>query len=339
MTIRVGLIGLGGIHEAHVEGYQRRPDARIAGVCDTDADLAWHKARLYGAQAFTDYRELLASPDIDVVDIMLPHSIHEVVASAALQQGKHVLVEKPLAPSSAAITRLRELAQATGRTLAVAENTPFVSAYRAIAEALRDDLIGSPQVVRTLICGSEVRRMANGGTWKSRRDGSGGGVIMDAGVHSLYLLRWLFGPVKRLRAHAERRIEASEVEDFAVITGRLATGIDFVAELTFTAEIPWNERLEIYGSGGSIIADQLTRPVVQHYRNKDDYPGSQLADVAFEPQNWKRNSIVSEIADFIDALQNARPPEVRLDHILDSMQAVEAAYTSLNKAGALVTLT
>jgi predicted dehydrogenase len=338
MTINVGLIGLGAIHEAHVDGYQRCADARVAAVCDVDADLAQRKARLYGARMYTDYRELLASGGIDAVDIMLPHSLHEVVASAAVKQGKHVLVEKPLAPSSAAIIRLIDLAEVTGRTLAVAENTRFVSAYAAIDAVLRSDLIGTPQVVRTLICGSEVSRLANGGTWKGNRNGSGGGVIMDAGVHSFYLIRWLFGQVKLLHAHAERRIEASEVEDFAVVTGRLTSGVDFVAEFTFTAEIPWNERLEVYGSGGSIIADQLAPPVVQHYRHKEDYAGQQIGDVAFDPEHWKRHSIADGVVDFIDALQHSRPSTVRLDHVLDSMRAVEAAYASLDQAGASVAL-
>jgi predicted dehydrogenase len=332
MTVRVGLIGLGGIYRAHSTGYRRATGAEVVAVCDADAARARAEAEVWGAQPFDDHRSLLEQAGLDAVDVMLPHSLHEEVALAALQAGKHVLVEKPIAPSVAATDRLIEAARRSGRVLAVAENTRFVAAYLAIEPLVRAGAIGEVQLVRTLICGNESERLSRTDLWKGRRDGTVGGAILDAGAHSFYLLRWMFGEFERLAAHGERRIAASEVEDFGVVVGRLRTGTDFVTEFTFTAEIPWNERLEVYGSAGSIIVDQLADPVVKHFRHGRDYAGQPL-EVPYSPDGWKHESIATEVVDFVEALESGRPPRVELAEVRDAMQALEVAYRSLEAGG------
>ncbi len=335
MTVRMGLIGLGGIYRAHTTGYRRAAGAEVVAVCDSDEARAAAEAKEWGAEPFGDYRALLERGDVDAVDVMLPHSLHEEVALAALEAGKHVLVEKPIAPSLAATDRLLEAAQRCGRVLAVAENTRFVAAYLAIEPIVRSGSIGEVQLVRTMICGNETERLSRRDLWKGRRDGTVGGAILDAGAHSFYLLRWMFGAFERVAAHGERRVAASEVEDFGVVVGRLRTGTDFVTEYTFTAEIPWNERLEVYGSAGSLIVDQLSDPVVKHFRRGRDYDGEPL-QVPYGPSSWKHDSIAEECVDFVAAIDAGRPPLVDLHEIRDAMEALELAYRSMESGGGRV---
>ena len=95
--IGVGLIGLGEISTAHESGYKSiAGKATIAAVCDIHEEVAFNRAKIYGAIAYTDYMRLLEDPKIQVVDIMLPHHLHYKVANDALNQGKHVIVEKPM---------------------------------------------------------------------------------------------------------------------------------------------------------------------------------------------------------------------------------------------------
>ena len=333
MTVRMGLIGLGSIYRAHAEGYRRHAAAEVVAVCDADEARSSAEAKEWGAKAFSDYHRLLEVSDVDAVDIMLPHSLHEPVALAALEAGKHVLVEKPIAPSLAAADRLFEAAERSGKVLALAENTRFVAAYRAIEPLVRGGELGDVQLVRTMICGNETERLSRPELWKGRRDGTVGGAILDAGAHSFYLLRWMFGGFEHVSGRGERRVPVSEVEDFGVVTGRLVTGADFLTEFSFTAEIPWNERLEVYGSAGSLIVDQLADPVVKHFRHGKDYEGTPLP-VPYAPRTWKQESIAEGVVDFVSALEEERQPLVDLLQVRDAMQALGLAYRSLEEGGA-----
>ena len=199
----------------------------LAAVCDTDPARAHNVAENLGCQGYTEYRTLLADPHIESVDITLPHHAHYEVAKAALEQGKHVLIEKPMAATSAQCLELIALARERGLTFTVAENTRFVGAYLAAARMLRAGELGTPRLIRTLIYGSEVDRLSNTQLWKGRRVGTIGGAIFDAGPHSFYLLKWLFGEIAALHAVGSRLVEQSEVKDRAVVTGTLRGGVLF----------------------------------------------------------------------------------------------------------------
>jgi predicted dehydrogenase len=333
-TLRIGLAGLGGISRAHLAGYaQSEGRAEVVAVCDRDAERAQRVAGELGARASTDLGDLLADDDVDAVDLTLPHDVHFAAASAALAAGKHVLVEKPLALTSDECRRLIAAAHSAGRTLGVAENTRFVRAYVAVKALLDAGAIGMPRLVRTLISGSEVRRLRDGALWKGRRAGSGGGTIIDAGPHSFYLLRWLLGELETVRAFSHKLVAESEVEDHAVVAGRLASGALYTTEYTFTAEIPWGERLELYGSEGSLIVDQLARPPAVHFRGAGDVAGEPLADVPYAPETWKRDSIAAGVVDFVGAVLDGREPAVRAEDGLHGVLVAERAYASIAAGG------
>lgn len=339
MGIRVGLIGLGEIHRAHLAGYLKSADeVTIAAVCDADGERAATVGSELGARPYNNFGELFASGEVDAVDIMLPHHLHEQTVASALQAGLHVLVEKPAAPSEQAVANLERQAAERGLMLAVAENTRFLKAYLVVAEILQRGDIGQVEVVRTLICGNETERLGNVASWKGRKAGTLGGVLFDSGAHSFYLLEWLFGGTSSLLASASTRVAESEVEDFAVVVGSLRNGAEFLTEYTFTAEIPWSERLEVYGSKGSIIVDQLADPVVKVFSGKTDWNGQGREDVPYQPSQWKTGSIADEVVDFVRALVDKRPHAVQLRDVRAAMLAIEAAYESLARDSTRVTV-
>jgi predicted dehydrogenase len=339
MTLRVGLIGLGAIHKAHLLGYERtRDDATLVAVCDSDGEKTSAVAAALGAKSCTNYLELFNSGEVDAVDIVLPHHLHVEAVRAALTAGLHVLVEKPMAPTASDVGKLVALAQAQHVVLAVAENTRFVQAYGAVQRLLEAGTLGSVEVVRTLVCGNATDRLRTVADWKGRRDGTLGGVIYDSGAHSFYLLEWLFGGVSELRAIGSKRVTDSEVEDFAVVAGKLRDGGEFLTEYTFTAEIPWSERLEVYGTKGSVIVDQLANPVVKVFASGVDWTGTADSTVPFGPNTWKMNSIAEEVMDFVEAVKEHRPPLVSLDDIKITMSIIEAAYRSMDSGSSLVTI-
>jgi predicted dehydrogenase len=277
--------------------------------------------------------DLLDDPGVAAVDLTLPHHAHFAAASAALRAGRHVLVEKPLALTSDECRSLIEQAREAVLTLGVAENTRFVAAYLAVEQLLRSGAIGEPRLVRTLISGSEVTRLRDTTLWKGRKAGSGGGAIFDAGPHSFYLLRWLLGELGTVRAFHHRLIAESEVDDHAVVAGRLCSGALYSTEYTFTAEIPWGERLELYGSEGSVIIDQLARQPALHFAGAGDREGRPLPGVSYNPDGWKVDSIAGGVADFVDAVRDGRAPAVSGEDGLHGVLVAERAYASAAAGG------
>ncbi len=338
------MVGLGLISRAHMHGLKEAADyANVVAVCDQDRSRAEKVAQEVGAKAYTDFRKLLADPAVQAIDAPLPHHLHYPVASAALESGKHVLLEKPMAPTSKECEELHALATERGLTLSVAENTPFVAAYVAARKLLRSGAIGKPRLIRTLIFGSEIERLNDTSSWKGRVSGTVGGAIFDAGPHSFYLLKWLFGEVAGVQAIANKLVEVSEVEDNAVVAGRMQSGALFTTEYTFTAEIPWGERLEIYGSEGSIIVDQLLDPPAVHYRNRNDTTGAPVGGVAYapdrvehDPTGWKFKSIAAGVKAFARAVYEGTPPPVDPADGAYAIKVVEAAYASVAAGGTFV---
>jgi predicted dehydrogenase len=335
--IGVGLIGLGSINRAHTVGYLDSSDkARIVAVCDVNAGAVAERAATLGATGYTDYLALLQDPAVEAVDITLPHHLHYRVARAALEHGKHVLVEKPMAGNAAECLELIEIAKRGNRVFTVAENTRFVTAYMEAEKLIRAGTLGEPRLIRTFIYGTEFERLTANDAWFARKADALGGVIIDCGAHSFYLLKWFYGEIASVQAFQAIFVPGSEVEDFAVISGTMTNGAIFSCEFTATAEIPWGERCEIYGSKGSLIIDQLSNPPVVHYRGADDFDGVPIASVAFNPKEWKHQSIADEVKDFVAAIAERRPPAIDPLDGYYAIKVVERSYESVAASGKLI---
>jgi|SRR5579872_3336583 len=332
-----GLIGLGRINRAHLEGLRRAGDvATIVAVCDVDRQAAERVAAECGAQPHTDYRELLKDSRVNVVDIALPHNLHFEVANAALAAGKHVLIEKPMAPSTRECEDLIAHARAKGLALSVAHHGRFVTAYLEVQRLLKEGALGTPRLIRTLIYGSEFRFLTDAKHWRSRAAGSIGGAIMDSGPHSIFLLKWLFGEIETLRAFTEKLIDVSEVEDNAIVMGRLKSGTLFTTQYTFTAENFFSERLEVYGSKGTLVIDQLRDPPAVFYHGEKDLTGEVIKSIPFDPSGWKFRAQVDGVEAFAKAVARGAAPPVDPRDAAYVIRVIESAYASVRSGGNLV---
>jgi predicted dehydrogenase len=146
--VDVGFIGCGRIATLQVLGYLDHPRARLVAVCDQDESIARRRQQEWGARKmYTDYQRLLIDPDINAVEILLPHHLHRDVAIAALQAGKHVSLQKPPTLTLGDLGAVAEAAKRAGRCLRVLENS-FVVRDQRRAPRRRADLaaVGSPAV-------------------------------------------------------------------------------------------------------------------------------------------------------------------------------------------------
>ena len=332
----LGVIGLGAVSTDHLRGYAGVEGVEVVAACDVDPTaLAGAPA---GAAPHEDWRSLLAMPEVDAVAVLLPHDLHHPVAAAALDAGKHVCIEKPMALTAAECTDLLERARHARRTLAVAENARFVTAYEEAARQLPS--LGRIRLVRTFIHGSAVEsyRRADAG-W---RIGPGGiGAVIDAAPHSFYLLRWLLGPVTSIQASTrhwvrENLLPEIQVEDGAIVTGSLAAGGHFSCEVSLAAELPWGERLELHGEHGSVVVDQLAPSPVLLYRGGGDHGGTHIDSVAHDLAGWQGSSIVAAARDFAISVRDGREPRVAATDAAYAVELVECAYRSAAAGGVAV---
>ncbi len=149
IKLRVGFIGAGAITDLHYLGYKDNPKAELHAICDVDEALLRRRASDWKIRkTYTDYRQLLADPDVDAVEVITPHNLHAEMGIAALEAGKHVSVQKPMAITVTECDALIEAAQRAGKLMRVFENFRFYPPLMKAKELLDAGAIGEPLSIR-----------------------------------------------------------------------------------------------------------------------------------------------------------------------------------------------
>lgn len=190
---RIGVIGVG-VGHLHISGYQACPEAELAGICDVNVarlNEAGDRLGVPPERRFTSVEALLEVPELEAVSVTLPNHLHASVTIQALQAGKHVLCEKPLARTAAEAQTMVDAARSVGKTLMVCLNYR----YRADARWLKAQAEAG-QFGRLYFAKAGWLRSAGIpalGSWFTTRSLAGGGPLIDLGVHVLDLTLWLMG--------------------------------------------------------------------------------------------------------------------------------------------------
>jgi UDP-N-acetyl-2-amino-2-deoxyglucuronate dehydrogenase len=335
--INVAILGAGLIAPNHAAGFQEVPDlAQVVYVCDTNRENAENLSAMFDAQVCSDYHEILSNPDIDLVDVLLPHHLHYPVAMEVIAAKKNLLLEKPVAVTYKQSLEICEAARISGIHFSIAENTRYIKAYIEAEKIINSGKLGKITLVRTFLPANERIRLSGDDFW-GKYHSKGGGTLIDSGPHTFYLLKWLFGDIKELSAFTSQQYNVnSEVEDNADVRGKLACGADFQSSFTFTAEIPHSERLEIYGSAGSVILDQLVNPPLKYYSEPVDFDGCRVDGPEYDPMGWHFFSIVEEVKDFVLSIVENRSPIVNPLDCCYAVKVIEKAYESANNGNRIV---
>jgi predicted dehydrogenase len=297
--IKVGLIGAGGIASAHIRGYQEHADRiAVTAVADAVRETAEKRGQELDATPYTDYREMLASEELDAVDICLPHHLHRDAIVAAAEAGKHILCEKPLCLSADEAADVRTAVTKNGVTLMCAHNQLFMPAVAKAKELLDAGTIGSVYEVRTTDSFYNDFDPSSMG-WRASSKTSGGGELIDTGYHPTYLMLHLAGglPVEATAMLSTHRLKFMEGEDSAQVLIRFDNGV--VGQLvTSWAYQPAasTERFSAVGELGSLTSDGTTLS----YRLRS----GESETFEFEPVD----TFTAEIGHFADSLLGNRRP-------------------------------
>jgi len=202
--IRVGLIGVGGIARLHQLGYRDNPAAELYAVCDVDQELLTRRAAEWGARkSYRDYRALLADPRVDAVEVITPHHLHKDMGVAALEAGKHVSMQKPMAVSVPECEALIAAANRSDRLFRVFENFRYYPPLQRAKSLLDSGAIGEPLSIRIKAVqgsmGEGWKIPYSRWAWRFDPAQSGGGrVILDYGYHLFSIAMWLLGEVDKV---------------------------------------------------------------------------------------------------------------------------------------------
>ncbi|WP_110926204.1 Gfo/Idh/MocA family protein [Bacillus massiliglaciei] len=229
-TLKVGVIGCGSIaNNRHLPEYEFHKEAEIIAVADIVADRADAAARRYHAKAYTDYRELLKDPDIEAVSVCTPNYLHAEMTIAALDAGKHVLCEKPMAATVEDAKKMIEAAERNGKKLMIGHNQRFVPSHQKAKELIESGKAGKVYSFRTTFghSGPETWSVDGKDSWFFKKDQAIIGSMGDLGVHKADLLRYLLGEeFTEVSAFIETSAkENATVDDNAVCLLRTASGI------------------------------------------------------------------------------------------------------------------
>lgn len=298
--IRIGVIGAGSISEMHFGSYSKNKDAVLTAVCDLKEERAKAKAEKYDIpHVYTDYHELLANPDIDAVSICTWNNSHAEISIAALKAGKHVLCEKPLSKTVEEALAVERAVKESGKTLQVGFVRRYASNTRIVKAFMDNGEIGPIYYAKA----SCIRKLGNPGGWFADVERSGGGPLIDIGVHVIDLCWYLMGKpklksisgnaynrlgnrsnVKNLKFYKAADYDAAlnTVEDMANALIRFENGASLLVDVSFTLHAKKDElTVKLYGEKGGVeLEPELTLITEKHDTILNSTP--QIDNLSFE---------------------------------------------------------
>ena len=348
--LKIAVIGCGGISNCHLGGYSRNPNVEIYALCDINRARAEEKAAKYGVppeRVFDDKDKMLAAlPEIDAVSVCTWNNAHAECTIAALNAGKHVLCEKPMAMNAAEAAAMKAAAEKSGKLLMIG----FVRRHGNDAAVVRDFVDAGYFGDIYYAKAQYLRRNGNPGGWFGDKSRSGGGPLIDLGVHVIDLVRYLVGNPKPVSAYGatfhklgnrpdvkgsmaylsadakDKNQEICDVEDLASALIRFDNGFVLSVEASFSLNIKSGVgNIELFGDKAGAKMD----PELHLYTNLNGY----MANIDFaDSTSLSFDGLFDkEINHYVDCLlgkaQCIAPAEdgVTLMKILDAIYASAAS--------------
>jgi predicted dehydrogenase len=341
--MKFGIIGCGGIADRRtIPGMLESKNVTITAVEDISEELAKNVAEKYSIDTFyTDVDDLLRNDDIEAVYLGTPVWVHGEQIQKSADAGRHILCEKPLAGSVRETEKLIDYCARKNVTLQVGFMMRYHGYHIKAKEMVDSGAIGNPVMGRgQLTCWYPPIE----GAWRQDPAKGGGGALMDMAIHTVDILRYLFGEVTAVSSFNDTVTHDYPVEDSGVMLLKFQNGAYGVCDSFFN--IPDEAAkgvLEVYGTRGSLMAEGTISQVaggtmMAYLQGEDKGYDAQQERTGIEPKKIKvdlKNMYMAEVEDFIDAVENKRTPMNSGEEALKNFDIIQAAYKS-QKTGRVV---
>lgn len=315
-SVRMGLVGTGGIAQSYREAFTRVGAAQLIAVADADSGRIDNARTQWGCPGYASAEEMFdAHPDLEAVIICTPPNTHEPISCQALGRGIHVLCEKPLSTTSASAERMRAAAEKAGCILTMASKFRYVCDVIAAKELVSYGKIGD--IISFENAFTSFVDMS--GRWNADPAISGGGVLIDNGTHSLDIARYFLGPIREIRVIEGRRCQGLDVEETVNIFIRSEEGVLGNIDLSWTMQKPLENYIQVHGSKGTVCVGWKD----SKYRiGNGDW-------ISFGKGYDKVRAFMNQISNFARAIRGESRLRVTAEDGVASVRAVEAAYKAL----------
>ena len=338
--IKVGIIGTGSISELHLAGYKALDNVEIYAVCDINESRVEVCAKKYDVKhSFTDYNEMLKLSELDAVSVCTWNSSHAPVAIAALKAGKHVLCEKPMAMNSKEAIEMEKFAKEADKLLMIGFVRRFGNDARILKDFIDNGMMGDIYYAKA----SYLRRFGFPGGWFGDKKRSGGGPLIDLGVHVIDLVRFLMNKpkavsvtgatfnklgardnIKKEKAYVSAdTCDIFDVEDMAVAMIKFDNGAVLSVETSFSLNTKADSgNIELFGTKSGAKLD----PKLEFYSEMNNY----LVDVtpAHDTALSFNGLFENEIAHFVDCVSKGTKCISPAEDGVEIMRILDAVYES-----------
>lgn len=258
-VIRTAIVGIGNMGSAHAECIYngKISGMRLVAVCDNNEKrLNEFKTAHPGIDTYENYNDMLKSDNIDAVIVAVPHRLHTDIAKRALDEGKHVLVEKPIDITVSKAISLNRAAEKSDRVFGIVFNQRTNPLFQKARELVKSGQIGDIKSTVWIITNwFRTQSYYDSGDWRATWAGEGGGILLNQAPHNLDIWQWICGMPDSVRAFCGiGKYHNIEVEDNVRILTKYKNGADGVF-ITSTGEYPGTNRLEISGDKGKLVLE------------------------------------------------------------------------------------
>lgn len=329
--VRLCVIGVGWVAQVfHLPTLKKFKDVEIVAVCDLDKARAATIADHYGVpRYYTDYLQLLDKEDLEAVIVCTPTDLHKPVTMAALEAGRDVFVEKPIARRYDEAVEMAEYAKKQKRKLMVGMNNRFRPDTMILKSFVEKNELGKIFYAKA----GWLKKLASNNPWITRKDKAGGGVFLDLGIVMLDLVLWMTGYPEILRVDAKMyKHKTTSVEDSCLAFLEMKYGNAVMLEVSWSLQSAQDFfYYNLYGSEGSAMINPL-RILKELHGNIVNVTPAKVET----PQDLCKKSYENELKHFVGAARGLHPVVSTGDEAVHRMKIVEAIYNLAAKGKEIV---
>ena len=323
------LIGCGVAAGFHARAIAGSPDLTLRGVFDTYQPGAQRFSQAQNTTCYASLEELLADPLVDAVCICTPSGLHAPQAIAALDAGKHVLIEKPLAITEEDGLRVVQAAERQQRIVDVVAQLRCYSAVQQLRDAITQGRLGTITLVQLDMVYYRSEEYYQSSPWRGTWAMDGGGALMNQGIHGIDLLLYLLGPVKQVFSHTRTMARPIETEDTAVSALEFENGAICTVAATTSVYPGSPRRLRVCGTKGTVV---LTEDSITEWSVEGEDPADYLSNSDYttfnKPEAVPEEAHVAVIRDFANAIRTGGTPISGVQDGYNAVALIQAMYQS-----------
>lgn len=332
--VRFGVVGVKGIGKTHMESIVSSKNAMLVAVADINEAEGRAAASKYGVEWYMDYEKMLEQKDLDAVSICTPHFLHCPMTIKALEYGKNVLVEKPMAITVREADKMVEKARSTGLKLGVVFQYRTFPVNQEIKQLINNGEIGKIYRVCMEACVLRTQTYYESDAWRGKWATEGGGALINQTIHNIDLLQWLVGKPVKLQGQIGTMYHNVEVEDIASAVLKFENGAHGILQVCIVDAVG-TSRLEICGEKGKIETNGgakrlvMGKPLKEYIAEKKMWgtkPECQWIDI--KPKTEAKGGHTAVIEEYAKALIEDKEPPVPGEEGRKSIEIINAIILS-----------